>query len=409
MSRTIQEDGNRLIASSSLESLNIRNFCAALHRIIKRRGYQDVTLDFSEAFPVKESFILPILPIIYNYKFDDIDFDLILPNDPRARNLFHNANWAHLLDDRRYEESTYDGSEHVPAIRFKNADEQNNAVDRIMEVILSSLSLNREHLKALEWSLTEISDNVLNHSESRSGGFVQATTLKHRNAVEFIVADGGIGIPESLNINPHQEALKKAIEQGVTRNKETNQGNGLFGSYQVSVISKGEFEISSMNAILFAREGGYIENLDSRIPYKGTYVRCIIDCNEQGLLEKALFFGGKKHDPAFDFIEKKFESEHSEDLTISIKEHRNLLGSRESGSTLRNKISNLLRAAGSGTKLQIDFSDVFVISSSVADEAFGKLFVKIGPLEFMQRIEIVNVDRTVKMLIDRAISQRMKI
>ena len=112
---------------------------------------------------------------------------------------------------------------------------------------------------------------------------------------------------------------------------------------------------------------------------------------------------------AFDFIEKKFESEHSEDLKISIKEHRNLLGSREFGTTLRNKISNLLRAAGSGTKLQIDFSDVFVISSSVADEAFGKLFAQIGPLEFMQRIEIVNVDPTVKMLIDRAISQRMQI
>ena len=409
MSLTIQENGKRLIARSSLENRDIRNFCATLHRIIMKKGYKDVILDFSEAFPVRESFILPILPIIYNYRFDGIDFDLILPTDQRAKNLFHNANWAHLLDDRNYGESTYDVLEHVPAIRFTNADEQNNAVDRIMEVILSSLSLNREHLKALEWSLTEISDNVLNHSESRSGGFVQATTLKHRNAVEFIVADGGIGIPKSLNINRHGKALKRAIEQGVTRNKETNQGNGLFGSYQVSVISKGEFEISSMNATLLASKGDDIRTLDSKIPYKGTYVRCIIDCNEQGLLEKALVFGGKKHDPAFDFIEKKFESEHSEDLTISIKEHRNLLGSREFGSTLRNKISNLLRAAGSGTKLQIDFSDVFVISSSVADEAFGKLFAQIGPLEFMQRIEIVNVDPTVKMLIDRAISQRMQI
>lgn len=409
MSLTIQRNGNRLIARSDLKNRDIRSFCAALHEIIEKKRYKDVTLDFSEAFPVRESFILPILPIIYNYKFDGIDFDLILPIDQRAKNLFHNADWAHLLDDRQYRESTYHGSEHVPAIRFTNADEQNNAVDRIMEVILLSLSVNREHLKALEWSLTEISDNVLNHSKSRSGGFIQATTWKHRNAVEFIVADGGIGIPKSLNINPQEEALKKAIEQGVTRNKETNQGNGLFGSYQVSVISKGEFEISSMNATLFAKEGDYIKNLNSKIPYKGTYVRCIIDCNEQGLLEKALVFGEKKHDPIFDFIEKKFESEHSEDLKISIKEHRNLLGSRAFGSMLRNKISNLLRATGSGTKLQIDFSDVFVISSSVADEAFGKLFVQIGPLEFMQRIEIVNVDRTVKMLIDRAISQRMKI
>ena len=117
----------------------------------------------------------------------------------------------------------------------------------------------------------------------------------------------------------------------------------------------------------------------------------------------------EENDPVIDFIERKFETEHSEDLKIYIKEHKNLLSSREFGATLRNKISNLLKMAGSRSKLRIDFSDIFIISSSVADEAFGKLFAQIGPLDFMQRIEILNVEPTVKMLIDRAISQRMQV
>jgi hypothetical protein len=56
----------------------------------------------------------------------------------------------------------------------------------------------------------------------------------------------------------------------------------------------------------------------------------------------------------------------------------------------------------------VDFSDVLLISSSYADEVIGKLFVELGPLEFMSKIQLKNVDNLVKNLIDRAIDQRMK-
>src|SRR5437660_4581721 len=47
-----------------------------------------------------------------------------------------------------------------------NATEQFDAVDRSINVILQSIGgLDRSRLKALEWSLNEITDNVLNHAE----------------------------------------------------------------------------------------------------------------------------------------------------------------------------------------------------------------------------------------------------
>jgi hypothetical protein len=57
----------------------------------------------------------------------------------------------------------------------------------------------------------------------------------------------------------------------------------------------------------------------------------------------------------------------------------------------------------------VDFSGVPVISSSFADEAFGKLFLQLGPMQFMQRVRLVNTIDTVESLINRAIEQRMKV
>jgi anti-sigma regulatory factor (Ser/Thr protein kinase) len=56
--------------------------------------------------------------------------------------------------------------------------------------------LDRKNLAALEWSINEITDNVLNHSRSTIGGLVQVSTFQGATQrVEYIVADAGVGIP----------------------------------------------------------------------------------------------------------------------------------------------------------------------------------------------------------------------
>lgn len=56
----------------------------------------------------------------------------------------------------------------------------------------------------------------------------------------------------------------------------------------------------------------------------------------------------------------------------------------------------------------IDFNGLGVISSGFADEVFGRLFMDMGPLALMNRIEMRNVDSTVAGLIKRAIFQRTR-
>lgn len=405
---TINCQNNKITVSGNTPGDDFRIFCACLHGAIVKSGYQDIVLDFSQCTLIFESFMLSVIPIIAKHRQEGIDFDIILPCDSQLQRLFLNTNWAHFLNPEVYPETDHDSPLHLPASHFSHHTEQYRAVDRIMELILNSLDgLNRGQMKALEWSLNEITDNVLNHSHSPVGGYVQATTYSESKRVEFIVADAGMGIPKSLGIKNDTIALERAIQEGVTRNKSTNQGNGLFGSYRVAVFSNGEFEINSSRAFLSAKGDDTLKVRPHTLLYPGTSVRCLIDCTRENLLEEALRFEGKPHDPAHDFIERKYEGETGDNTVLKMRDHTASLGSREAGEALKNKIKTLLKSTPPGARLEIDFDGIVVVSSSFADEVLGMLFKELGPMTFMSMIELKNVDRTVRGLIDKAITKRM--
>lgn len=171
--------GNRLIVTGGLSTMEVRVFLNLLYRAIEKSGYKDIIIDFSGVSNVFESFMIPVLAIIRLYQLDNVDFDIVNPSDRSLESLFHNANWAHYIAPHTHSESQYESYTHVPAIQFVDAASQHLAVDKIMNTIIGGLdTLNRGHLKALYWALTEITDNVLNHSESKIGGFVQASTFQ---------------------------------------------------------------------------------------------------------------------------------------------------------------------------------------------------------------------------------------
>jgi hypothetical protein len=384
----------------------IRPMARAFHVVCEKQGYQEVSLDFSSCETLFESFMLPLVAISQLYIRNGVDFKLLLPSGHQLRSLFHNSNWAHLISPRHYDPTTYEGKHHVPAIHYQNGQTQHRAVDSIIDAVLSSLTnLNRGSLKALEWSLNEITDNVLNHSSSSVGGFVQASTFSGRNVVEFVVADTGIGIPESLRMSDHKRALEEAIKEGVTRDKNTNAGNGLFGSYQIATISGGQFHIHSGHASLLANAGETLRIIEDKAFFRGAVVVVRIDCSAEHLLEKALRFGGQPHDPPYDYIERRFEGGEPDEITIKLREETDSFGSREVGRLVKNKIDNIMTTSRV-RRLVVDFDGVFIISSSFADEVFGRMFAEMGPMDFMTKIEFKNVDSTVRSLIDRAIFQR---
>ena len=400
----IQWVGRTISIRGNLRGRGLRQICTGIHQIIEKESYPAVVLDFSRCDRITEGVMLPLIPVIGKYRESGIEFALILPKDEALNRLFKNANWAHHINPNEHKQAEHHGG-HVPALRFNDMASTAGIIDEIMDLIIGKLDTDRETLKAVEWSLCEIMDNVSNHAQSPVGGFVQATAYKHSNHVEFVVADAGIGIPQSMGIPKHEVALRQVINEGITRDRTKNAGNGLYGSYRVATLSEGQFEINSFEGLLFCTK----ERTGSRRIhqlYPGTSVRCSIGLNDKELLGKALQFKEGPHDPPYDYIERRYETDGGEMILVVKDEARLDIGSRQGGMRIRSIIENLLQ---SRVPVILDFDGIGVISSSFADEVFGRLFLDMGPRSFMTRIEIRNVDPTVEGLIDRAIMQRAQL
>lgn len=408
MSEVVSRDFNRIVVRDYVSPSQLRPICVNLHKTISGAGFEDVTLDFSMCSGITEAVMLPLIPLIVEYQRNNVDFNFVAPIDEQLGRLFLNANWAHHLSPKQYQPSVHEGG-HVPALCFgkDGMEDAYEIADRIISLVLGQLETDRGALKAVEWSLLEIMDNVVHHAQSSVGGFVQATAFKQGNRVEFVVADAGIGIAKSMGITHHDQALQQAIAEGMTSDPSKNAGNGLYGTYRVALLSHGQFEINSHWGRLFCDgEDGQVVSKREWAPYAGTSVRCSINLADPKLLHNALEFKGLKHDPPSDYVERKFENDQGE-LTFSLRrEAQRDVGSRRGGIRIRRTIENLLLSQRS---IAIDFSDIGVISSSFADEVFGRLFVKMGPRAFMTKIDMRNVDPTVEGLIDRAIVQRTKL
>lgn len=384
---------------------------AALHNLISKQGYRDVTLDFRKARRLFPEYMIPLVTDVRSYRHKKVDVDLLLPEDPKASAHLSNTNWAHLMCPEHFDPKDTKNVKHMSARQYFTAEEHYSAVDDCLSIILACVpGIDRNRLKALEWALNEVTDNVLNHASSPVGGIVQIFTLPQKGRVEFYVCDAGITIPKSLragrpDIQDDTSALRRAIDEGVTSNTSTNQGNGLFGTFKCCEVSGGEFDVRSGSVSLRHRPG-QLSVSRSPIPFGGTYVRASIGYEYERLLEKALVFKGRSHDPGHDFIERKYETDEDR-IEFAVASELRAFGSRDAGKLARNKIENLMDRQS--RPIDFNFSEIRLISSSFADEVFGKLFAELGPIRFNQLCRFTNIDPTVRGLIDRAIMQRMKV
>ena len=405
----ITTSNNTIVFSGFFEIGDLHYFLATVYDRIEKKGYKDVVLDFSNCTATFAGPMSAICAQVCKFRLKSIEFELILPKEERLRRIFINANWAHMIDSVNYENPSSRGITQVPITQFFTIEEQSAAVNTILNVMLASQTgFSRNDLAAIEWSLNEITDNVINHANSDVGGFLQLTTTrKNRKRVEYVVCDAGMGIPNSLrsglhNITTDIQALDFAIKEGHTRN-ETFQGNGLFGAYELSRISEGFMEIHSGYASLRHTKKSGTHIRIEKTPFIGTLIVSSIDYSNHDLLEKALRFNGKDHHPV-DFIETNFETS-SGDILFIMKDEAFSFGSRMAAVPVGTKLKNLAALSGQ-SEVIIDFTGVFVISSSFADEVFGKLFVTMGAIIFMEKFKFRNLENTVKNLIDRAIKLR---
>jgi hypothetical protein len=402
---------SKIIVSGKVNSYNVADYCAAIS-VFKKSGNSAITIDFSTITHAYPNGMLPIIASVSILRNEGFNVNVILPNSDNIRRLFRAVNWAYFLSPEDYEQSESTHDRHLVTTLFRDATEQKNAVDSLMDVVIRNMELPRDIISGLEWSINELTDNVLNHSLSEIGGFVQATTYPQHRTIAFAVVDGGQGILSSLRegiptLRTDVQAIGEAIKSGVTRNPKFGQGNGLAGSLRVTTMTGGSFEITSGSGRLLSTESDTMKSPRTQFQsYQGTIIAGQLKIKKDFSVSKALAFNNGKEYRPVDMIEIIYEMDDQKALILKMKDETTGFGTRHSGEQIRTKIVNLLYAEPT-YPLIIDWEGVPVISSSFADEIIGKLFLRLGAMAFTAKLRNINMEPLITALLDKAVSQRL--
>ncbi|MBA1419756.1 MAG: hypothetical protein FAF03_02565 [Epsilonproteobacteria bacterium] len=125
-------------------------------------------------------------------------------------------------------------------------------------------------------------NNVADHAHSPVGGYTMAQYYPQGKKIQFVVADRGVAFLKNMqlnfsNIDTEIEAIKKALEKGVTStqqrmyNQAKNAGYGLYAMFEILKMTGGRFVIISNDTLLrYENERFVAKKLES--PWKGVMV-----------------------------------------------------------------------------------------------------------------------------------------
>ena len=278
--------------------------------------------------------------------------------------------------------------------------------DRIVKELLERMVLGEGVHDALNWSLWEVMDNVIQHSETERG-FVEAQAHPQSQRLAVCVADAGIGILNSLAGSKHgprteEDAITLAIREKVTRDANVGQGNGLYGLYQIVAQNDGLLRISSGRGVLKAEGSDAPQTYGNSWELDRDKVGTTVDCQipTSNPIDVASALG---HQP-INVVMESFESGNGE-VRISVTREARGLGTRRAAEPLRTKVLNVLRQ--SRGNVVVDFDGVPLVSSSFADEFVARMVTELGFVTFQQTVRLENMSELVQQMINHAVMQRM--
>lgn len=398
----VDRDHNK-ITVRSLQNLECaKQFLYTLRNCVDRAGYQDVEVDFEGIQGVYPNAAVPIAGMIDFFRSNrDISIEGYSKNEylqtiltpyelPRDKDVLPRALgkiW-----------------------KFQKAED----VYQIQTAIINELRRNDVFaagvLEGIEWSINEIMDNVLNHSQA-SCGFVMGQIHKTSHHVVFTIYDSGIGIYNSLKGSVHapknnMDALTLCLQAGVTRDKKVGQGNGMHGLFSLIKEGNGSLVIVSGPDAYSYIEGE--QNFETRMQYPSssnwsTTVDFQLDYSKDISIKKVLTFNGK----VFDFTNLYAENLENVagELVFKISELAEGTGTREAALRLKNEIINLMNASGKIAVL--DFEGIHVVTSSFIDELVAKLLVELGLFQFNRYIKLANMSNTLQQTLQKSVIQRI--
>jgi anti-sigma regulatory factor (Ser/Thr protein kinase) len=350
-----------------------------------RGGDSEVVLDLTTCDKAYPNTVAPMRSDLDLFESRGLTVRVELSADPpeilKGLAEAHDADPSRTLSDAAYLAGTF---------RFKESRQVADITSRTVGALSRMEACSPGVLLAIELSLNEIADNVLQHAHT-AGGVVSVLLQPERRYLAICVADSGIGILRSFRESGHSiandtAAIRRAVMEGVTRDPAIGAGNGLWILHELVRANSGGLGIKSGGAIMLLTD--LRETFPAGLPFldevhRGTSVDFQLDLARAIDVKAAL--GG------YEPINLRLESYEDDEgvPTLRLADFDAGVGTRRAGFAARTLIRNLLNE--SGTEVRVDFSGVSP-SFSFLDEALAKLAEEIGWSDFDARVRAVGLD-----------------
>lgn len=402
-SASITSSGN-IIYINDLSSPHIlKRFASVLKTTVYKKGYQDIVIDVNTNSSYFPNVLVPVCGIIEHFIDEGVGIDVLQNGRSQLRRLITPYNPA--ID-------IFELSKPLSKIwRFTNTQE----ICDIQKSIISELRKEDVFadgvLEGIEWSINEIMDNVLNHSQAKIG-FIMSQLHKTTKHVAFTIFDSGIGIFNSFKHSDHkvrsvEDALTICLQEGVTRDSKIGQGNGMCGLFSLIKEGNGILNLSS-GLRTYSYVNGVPRFSDDSVCSLSSELGCTtvdfqLDYSLDISIDKVLTFQGKTFSFTnlfTDDLEDEFGVLH-----FSVSDMSEGTGTRESALRLKNQIINSVK--GQNKRAVIDFEGVNVVSSSYIDELLAKIFIEIGLFQFNKRISLQHMSPILQKTLQKSVIQRI--
>jgi len=396
--------GNVIRFANMTNQRLIPEFINSITRLVYKFKHKKIILDFEEVDMV---FPLPVVPIISYIDFfketEKIDFEFINLNGY----LKHLNVFSPLSADKLIENNNLKCLDKI--WYFDNSDHVHILSSLISRDIRRSIICEQGTLDACIWGTNEIMDNVIQHSGIKKG-FILAQTRKTNKSVNICVFDYGIGIYKSLRGSVNHpanaaDAILLSVKEGVTRDKQIGQGNGLWGLFNMVAQNNGYLSIiSGKGGIKFKNYGNDLDTFKDIIllnrTNQATTVNFHLNLSNTISIKDAI--GGHE---IIDMFVENMHNDYNQ-IVYEIDKIASGTGTRESAIQIRNELINIYKKYHK--KIIIDFSNISIISSSFADELLCKLIVDYGMFQFQRIFEIKNMNNTIQTIFDKSLIKRLK-
>jgi hypothetical protein len=188
-----------------------------------------------------------------------IYFDLVYPEAEKVRKFLGRQDFNNRFNIIDQEIVTHENSNPlIYSFELVDVTREMDLADRTVSKIADLLHRNRVHVPIEEFCLavSELVDNFALHAKIQTG-VMMLQLYPRKKSIYFIIGDYGIGIRESLSQNPqysylkerpHLDAIRKAIEFGVSRFE--GRGTGFYDVIDTVTRWHGSFTLVSHDGYL---------------------------------------------------------------------------------------------------------------------------------------------------------------